>query len=57
MATNLERAPDSEEARRFFKRLAVAEGRGSIEGVAEHAAPAAREALYELLDEAWNIPA
>jgi HEAT repeat protein len=57
MATDLERAPDSEEARRFFKRLAVAEGRGSIEGVAERAAPAAREALYEILDEAWNIPA
>jgi HEAT repeat protein len=56
-ATELERDPDSEEARRFFRRLAVAEGRGSIEGVAERAAPAVREALYEILDEARNIPA
>ena len=57
MATELGRDPGSGEARRFFRRLAVAEGRGSIEGVAERAAPAVREALYEILDEARNIPA
>lgn len=56
-ATELERDPDSEEARRFFRRLAVAEGRSSIAGVAERAAPAVREALYEILDETPNIPA
>ena len=52
-ATELERDPDSEEARRFFRRLAVAEGRGSIESVAERATPAVRE----ILDETRNIPA
>jgi HEAT repeat protein len=46
----LERDPDSEEARRFFERLISAEGRGSIEGLARRASPELRTVLRELLD-------
>ena len=48
-AAELEADPDSEPARRFFGRLIVAEGRGSVEGLARRAAPGAQAALRELL--------
>jgi hypothetical protein len=48
-AAELEADPDSEPARRFFGRLIVAEGRGSVEGLAQRAAPGAGAALRELL--------
>jgi HEAT repeat protein len=55
-ATELEKYPDSEEARRFFRLLATADGRGSIEGLAERTTPQVREVLYDILDDARNIP-
>ena len=48
-ATELEANPGSEPARGFFRRLIVAEGRGSVEGLARRAAPGAQSALRELL--------
>ena len=48
-AEELEADPESEPARRFFGRLIVAEGRGSVEGLAHRAAPGAQAALRELL--------
>jgi HEAT repeat protein len=49
-AEELEENPGSGPARRFFGRLIVAEGRGSVEGLARRAAPGAQAALRELLD-------
>lgn len=49
-AAELEADPDSEPARRFFGRLIVAEGRGSVEGLARRATPRVRAALRDLLD-------
>ena len=48
-AAELERDPDSKEARRFFERLLAAEGRGSIEGLAHRASPGLRGVLLEIL--------
>ena len=48
-AAELEADPDSEPARLFFGRLIVAEGRGSVEGLARRAAPGTQSALQELL--------
>lgn len=51
-AAELEADPDSGAARRFFGRLIVAEGRGSVEGLARRATPGAQAALRELLGNA-----
>ena len=48
-AAELEADPGSGPARLFFERLIVAEGRGSVEGLARRAAPGAQSALRELL--------
>ena len=48
-AAELEKNPGSPEARRFFEALVVAEGRGSVEGLAGRAAPGLREALDGIL--------
>jgi hypothetical protein len=48
-AAELEENPNSEEARRFFERLIMAEGRGAIEGMARRASPDLRGVLHELL--------
>lgn len=48
-AAELEADPDSGPARRFFERLIVAEGRGSMEGLARRATPGVQAALRELL--------
>lgn len=49
-ARELETDPASPGARRFFERLIVAEGRGSVEGLARTASPGPRGVLLELLE-------
>ena len=49
-AEELEENPGSGPARRFFGRLIVAEGQGSMGDLARRATPGARAALRELLD-------
>ena len=49
-AAELEENPDDGPARRFFENLIVAEGRGSVEGLARRASPGLRRVLLELLE-------
>lgn len=49
-AAELEEDPDDVEARRFFENLVVAEGRGSVEGLARRASPKLRRVLLEILE-------